>query len=795
MSLAKYSIGTKIFGAFVAMSLIIAMLGLGSYVVLSNAGGMAVTTFDGPLMAINYARAAQTDFVEMQMAELRSETATPVERPGIAAEIGDFYTSFAEDLDIATQRSYDNDEQRIIRQIRPLVAAWRDARRRGDAKGLARLDAQIDDKFDLLVELNTDHSFVSRRQTMSAVSYYEYATITAAILALAIAGAITLFLRRRIVRPLAAAATVADRIARGELQTEIPPGGADETGALLRSMTVMQDNIRDMMMRETQMRRSAENRLADALETSREGVILVAPDGKIVLANSELREFFPAIAGSLVSGTDFAQALALIQTQLCPREEGRVDPSGHAELELADGRWIRMTASATSEGGSIIFLSDFTEIKDREESLRRATREAEAANAAKTRFLANMSHELRTPLNAIIGFSEIINSQLFGEIGNARYLDYSGDILRSGRHLLDVINSVLDLSKSESGKMMLDVRPVDMQDVLQDCVTMVREQLADAELNFEVSGLEQELKLSGDPAKLRQIFLNLLSNAIKFTESGGKVWLSADRTDVGVAVTVGDTGIGMSQEDLHIALQPFGQVDNRLERRYEGTGLGLPLTRAFVELHGANMVFESARGQGTRITVTFPAEQRTSRRQLGRRTAGVNLVDRDMLFGGLDRFHKADRIGNVGGGHGIDAGAFDPHHAIAEDAAQDALIDPHAFDIGQGDLIGVHGKKAVFFHKAVAGDPDLGGPFENHPPQESDQAPQEQQRHQGGVPGDGLGCVEGRRLAFAPAEAGQERYARHQQRQPGGQDIEPGKMRPGDDGFAVPQRLVDIGHG
>ena len=115
--------------------------------------------------------------------------------------------------------------------------------------------------------------------------------------------------------------------------------------------------------------------------------------------------------------------------------------SGHAELELADGRWVRMTGSATSEGGSIFFLSDFTAVKEREDMLAPRQAEAEAANAAKTRFLANMSHELRTPLNAIIGFSEIINGQLFGELGNARYLDYSGDILRSGRHLLAVINS------------------------------------------------------------------------------------------------------------------------------------------------------------------------------------------------------------------------------------------------------------------------------------------------------------------------------------------------------------------
>mgnify|MGYP000998680766 CR=1 FL=1 len=606
MSLAKYSIGAKIFGAFIAMGALIALLGAAGYGVLSFAGQMTVTTFDGPLMAINYARAAQSDFIALQMAELRYEHADARTRDSITAEIADLAITFADDLEVAEQRSLAEDEKALIRQIRPLVANWRAARAKGDIAALEKIDRQVDAKFDLLIELNTDHSFIGRRRAVTNIDLYKYITVGATILALLLAGAITLFLRSRIVRPLSAAATVADRIASGELQTPIPPGGADETGALLRSMTVMQDNIRDMMARETALRRSAENRLSDALETSREGVILVAPDGTIALCNRQLDAFFPAIAGKLASGTDFDHALGLIETQLVPGSAQAADPSGHTELELADGRWVRMTASATSEGGSIVLFSDFTSIKEREENLRKAKMEAEAANAAKTRFLANMSHELRTPLNAIIGFSEIINGQLFGELGNARYLDYSGDILRSGRHLLDVINSVLDLSKSETGKMILDVRDVDMREILKDCVTMVGEQAKEAGLEFAVRGMEAELPLQGDPAKLRQIFLNLLSNAIKFTPRGGYIWAEARHTAGGIAVTVGDSGIGMSPEDVAVALTPFGQVDNRLERRYEGTGLGLPLTKAFVELHGGAMQFESARGAGTRITVSFP---------------------------------------------------------------------------------------------------------------------------------------------------------------------------------------------
>ncbi len=608
MALAKHTIGAKIFGAFVAMSAMIGLTGLAGYGVLSAAGDIAVTTFDGPLMAINYARAAQNDFTKMQLAELRLEHAAPAGRAAIAEEISGLASTFDDDLEVAAQRSFEADEQRMIAQIRPLMKRWREVSTRGDIAELERLEKQIDEKFDLLIEFNTSHSFIGRRKTVTNIVNYKYASGAITLFALLLAAGLTFLLRSRIVRPLRDAAMVADRIAKGELQTPIPPGGKDETGALLNSMTVMQDNIREAMTREKELRRSAENRLVDALETSREGVMLVAPDGKIVMSNSTLRGFFPAIAFQLMPGTRFDRALELIQSQLKPTQAPSEDitTSGHAELELADGRWLRMTGSATSEGGSIFFLSDFTVIKEREESMRRAKAEAEAANASKTRFLANMSHELRTPLNAIIGFSEIITHQLFGALGNARYLDYSRDILRSGRHLLAVINDVLDLSKSEAGKMVLAVHETDMRDVLDDCIAMVREQCAAAELEFSVTGLDQSLPLMGDMAKLRQIFLNLLSNAIKFTEKGGRVSLSAQTTQDGVAVTVADTGIGMNPQDVEVALQPFAQVDNRLERRYEGTGLGLPLTKALVDLHKGNMVIDSQRGRGTRVTVTFP---------------------------------------------------------------------------------------------------------------------------------------------------------------------------------------------
>ncbi|HKB96706.1 MAG TPA: HAMP domain-containing protein, partial [Rhizomicrobium sp.] len=249
MALAKYTIGAKIFGAFAAMSAIIGLMGLASYGVLSAAGGIAVTTFDGPLMAINYARAAQTDFTEMQLAELRYEHAAATDRQAIAANIINIASTFAADLDVAAQRSLAADEQKMISQIRPLIRRWREARAHGDTAELERLDQQIDEKFDLLIEFNTDHSFIGRRKTVTNIANYKYASIAITVFALLLAAGITWLLRSRIVRPLRAAATVADRIAKGELQTPIPSGGPDETGTLLKSMTVMQDSIRAAMMR------------------------------------------------------------------------------------------------------------------------------------------------------------------------------------------------------------------------------------------------------------------------------------------------------------------------------------------------------------------------------------------------------------------------------------------------------------------------------------------------------------------------------------------------------------------
>ena len=606
MRVFRKSIGAILFGAFVAMSVIIAVQGVYGYGVLSAAGGMVVDTFDGPLMAVNYARAANFDFAQIERKLLQRAAAPASARAKIDSDIDDLASNFSDDLGVAEERSHETDEHKQIEIIKDLVAQWNAVRHKHDGAAMDALARRIDDAFDLLIEFNTDHSFVGRRKAVEAIAHFSWVLTGGAVASLLVAFLITILLTRRIARPLAQAASVADRIAKGELETEIPAGGEDETGTLLRSMTVMQDSIRAAMARETQRAASAEVRLADALETSDEGVMLIGADGRVVLVNSKLKGFFPGDIAALAPGASFKLLERAFRDRFAAaipeRVQQRLD-SPISEHRLPDGRWVRITLSPTSDGGKIVFVSDFTGIKQREENYKQAKKDAEAASAAKSRFLANMSHELRTPLNAIIGFSEILSSQIFGPLGNARYVEYSSDVLNSGRHLLAVINSVLDLSKSEAGKMELKPQSVDLADVLRDCARMVTEQCETANLTLVVRGLDAELPVAGEAAKLRQVFLNLLSNAIKFTEPGGTVELGASDDGHTVSATVADSGIGMSPQDVQVALTPFGQVDNRLERKYEGTGLGLPLAKSLVELHDGKLDIESAVGQGTRITV------------------------------------------------------------------------------------------------------------------------------------------------------------------------------------------------
>jgi signal transduction histidine kinase len=249
------------------------------------------------------------------------------------------------------------------------------------------------------------------------------------------------------------------------------------------------------------------------------------------------------------------------------------------------------------------------ELQATAENLTRALDAAAAASQAKSQFLATMSHELRTPLNAIIGFSELLKGELFGPLGDVRYKGYINDVHRSGKHLLALVNDVLDFSKIDAGHLTLQEDQIDIGDVLATSLRMIEGQADNIGVVLEKEIAHDLPILRADERRVRQILLNLLSNAVKFTPRGGRVRLIAFCDEQEFVVQVSDTGIGMAPEDIPRALERFGQLDGDLNRKYEGTGLGLPLTKKLAELHGGRLDIESALCVGTKVTVAFPAER------------------------------------------------------------------------------------------------------------------------------------------------------------------------------------------
>jgi len=379
-------------------------------------------------------------------------------------------------------------------------------------------------------------------------------------------------------------------------------------------------HLAETLQREIAMRRRTEEHLQlsqAAMDRSSEAICLVDSSGRYMNVNDATCRQLGYTREEMLEMSVFDVAIHTDRKRWderwkAYREIGSRNFEGVRRAKDGHKVPVDITASYIQAGGKEYLFTVARDAGTRraiERELRDARDRAESANQAKSQFLANMSHELRTPLNAIIGFSEVIGSALFGPL-DARYRDYAQDIHGSGHHLLRIINDLLDLSKVEAGRLELheDVAPIAR--LFETCRRMMADRAATAgvELDIEPTAIEVE----ADELRLEQVLLNLVSNAVKFTPAGGTIRVAAHITESGrVAISVADSGIGMAQDEIPRALQPFGQIDNSLSRPHGGTGLGLPLAVRLVELHGGTMSIESEPGNGTTVTFTLPAERRS----------------------------------------------------------------------------------------------------------------------------------------------------------------------------------------
>jgi signal transduction histidine kinase/DNA-binding response OmpR family regulator len=426
-------------------------------------------------------------------------------------------------------------------------------------------------------------------------------------------------LRRQLRKYLGVEDDVPDALSRFIGAVDAAYADFDSDRAMLeRSLELSSKELSDARDEATAARR----RLTDALESISEGFFLFDAEDRLVVCNSRFRELYPGLADIVVPGVTFDTILRTVtQRGILTDPAGRTEewiqerlerhrnPGGPILHHQSDGLWIQISERKTQDGGTVGVYTDVTELKQREQELAAARDEAMQATQAKSQFLASMSHELRTPLNAIIGYSEMLQEEA-EDLGQDRFLPDLMKIRESGKHLLSLINDVLDLSKIEAGKMDLLVEEFEVADLIEQVHSVIEPLIAKNANVLEVICAPDLGTMRSDQTKLRQGLLNLLSNAAKFTD-GGRITLTAQRgaepNGDRVQFVVSDTGIGMTPEQLQGLFQAFSQARSSTSRDYGGTGLGLAITRHFCRMLGGDVAVESTPGKGSSFTLTLPA--------------------------------------------------------------------------------------------------------------------------------------------------------------------------------------------
>ncbi len=442
--------------------------------------------------------------------------------------------------------------------------------------------------------------------------YIDIAAVLATIL-------LTFVILRSIVPRLRRLIRAIEGLGAGDLTVEIPPPASDEIGAMAGTLALFRGSLeeRNRLTAESDRRRKT---MHAAISTISEGFVLYGPDDRIVLCNEQFRNIYPDLADIVIPGTSFREILDAVVARklvdldgmdaerwIADRLARHAAPAGSVEYNYG-GRWVRISERRTHDGGTVAVYSDITELKLRNIELEQAREQADAANRTKSQFLANMSHELRTPLNAIIGYAEILQDDAV-DSGQAETVADLKKIEAAGRHLLGLINDILDLSKIEAGRVDMFIEDVAIAAMVDEVRAIVLPLATKNGNRFEVDVAADIGSFRTDRTKLKQSLLNLLSNAAKFTKDGSLLLTieriqQAGRPMVRFAVT--DSGIGMDEEQMGRIFQAFSQADASTTKKYGGTGLGLAITRHFCQLLGGSVTATSRPGHGSTFEIILP---------------------------------------------------------------------------------------------------------------------------------------------------------------------------------------------
>ncbi|MZR32087.1 ATP-binding response regulator [Sneathiella litorea] len=491
------------------------------------------------------------------------------------------------------------------------------------------IDEQLSSIVDELEEESRVRSSAGLASAREAVSLSHIIIIVGAFIGLLL----TILVLRSIRTPLSRLVTAMRSISKGDLTVEIPAAGRDEIGEMTRTLTLFRDSLieRDRLAQEREEAqaeaRGAQEKLLEAIEAVTDAFALYDAEDRLVISNSKYREMYEHLGLPIEPGISYEEIISeavdkkmIVAAQdnseqwLKERIIRHRNPTGPYEHLRADGKWLRINEQKTADGGIVGVFTDITEAKARETELgEMVDRLAEARDVAmkatrtKSQFLANMSHELRTPLNAVIGITEMLEEDAI-EDGDEDLIEPLQRISRAGKHLLKLINDILDLSKIEAGKMELHVESFDLATVIRDCVDMAGPLATPNNNNIDIKLPENLPPMTSDVTRVRQVIFNLLSNACKFTENG-TVGIAVTHTDRDIIeIDVTDTGIGMSPEQLDRLFSDFSQADSSTTRKYGGTGLGLAISQRFCRMMGGDVTVQSTPGTGSVFHVSLPRE-------------------------------------------------------------------------------------------------------------------------------------------------------------------------------------------